>query len=804
MLPKREGLFKQRVWLTAATTPLDSRPSVKTRSQSDGFLDMSNTSWLTAAGPALDGCTARGALLVLTDASGTELEATLRESADERELEFACVDAATLGLTPARVLQAGVTSFLGNDSAAAHPEAGNLIRSALGDGAGATSAWERLCARWAGNSSEGPGSASPGARPWLAESEVLGRILQGIGEVEPRLLLVRSANLLDEASARALQALLGGGPAAGWACVVDGPSRAPSPCQRLTTALQRIADDERFDCVRYVELEAPAATPKKRPAPPESEGADELLTILSAARLPLPAAVVGSTALANYRGRSRRSGWVALDALLSSGHAEVCDALLTISGATRTGSDEDQDVAQVVAADCRALVEAVEEVLGEFAPLRLPLCAALAARGGATDSHALALDAGRAALQRGDVLTASTLLDRSIQGASEAEDAELALLRSRARRAAGDPEGALRSAERGLDRCAEGNPQAAALWNEVGRAAELLDQGTKAAASFASAVEAISGESNPLDAAHAHAGRARQLADADDFVAAAAAYGDEARTLEQNGLHHAAARSLANRALCMAQAGATDQAIKELQRAAERLSDGQSPDAEVLEARMLMGRVFRFAGKREQAKKALAMSADTAHQHAAADIEGQARLGLARLFLEGMPAQGPGRGEALRDGRAAAEATVAVARGLGDHALEAAAEGILGELSYRSEDWEGALQSLARQEVLWQCIGRIGDQVDVALRRSRVATRCDRWQDGLEAANSALNLASRRRLHELAAQAQLLRGESLQELDKGSEALAAFSEAERLYSSLGPSFRNQAEAASERARQAVG
>jgi tetratricopeptide (TPR) repeat protein len=169
-----------------------------------------------------------------------------------------------------------------------------------------------------------------------------------------------------------------------------------------------------------------------------------------------------------------------------------------------------------------------------------------------------------------------------------------------------------------------------------------------------------------------------------------------------------------------------------------------------------------------------------------------------------MPAQGAGRGEALRDSRQAAEAVLTIARTLADHPLEASAEGILGELSYRAEDWDGALSSLSRQEQLWKDSGRIGEQVDVALRRARVAARCERWEDSLSAADSALALASRRRLHELAAQAQLLRGETLQSLAKGADALAAFSEAERLYSSLGPAFANQAAAASERARQAVG
>jgi tetratricopeptide (TPR) repeat protein len=380
----------------------------------------------------------------------------------------------------------------------------------------------------------------------------------------------------------------------------------------------------------------------------------------------------------------------------------------------------------------------------------------------------------------------------------------LSLLRARAQIACGDPETALRCAEEGIANCDESDVDCAALHNAAGQAAELLDQRKKASRSFSAACELTASSDGPWDAAEARAGKARQLGAADDFVAAAAAFGEEARVLEHAGLSNGTARALARRAVCMAQAGATDQAIKELQRAAERLSGGEEPVSSVLESRMLMGRVFRFAGKREQAKKALAMAAETAALHAAADIEGQARLGLARLFLEGMPAQGAGRGEALRDSREAAEAVLKIARTLADHPLEALAEGILGELSYRAEDWDGALSSLSRQEQLWKSGGRVGEQVDVALRRARVAARCERWEDSLSAADSALALASRRRLHELAAQAQLLRGETLQSLDKSADALAAFSEAERLYSSLGSAFTSQAAAASERARQAVG
>jgi len=763
---------------------------------------MSEPSWITTAGPCLDGCAERGALLVFEEACGDQLVDLLAAAATQRDLDFACVDAQVVGLRATGVLRAGVASFLGG-GAATHPEAGELIRDALGEGAGARAAWQRLRARWAGQPQDGSSSGAAAGSPWIAEAEVLGRILAGVGEVEPRLLLVRSADHMDESSARVLQVLLAGSAAAGWIVALEGPLFSPGACDHLVAAMTRAHGDERFDCARLLHLAGPVAGDEDASGLPKRGSSVELLDILAAAGLPLPCAVVGSEALSRYRGTSPRSGWIDLDGLLDCGRAHSGEGMVFIAAASNA-ADDVAPRSQVQAADCRALRAAVEEVLDESAPLRTTLVAALAARGEGDDAWSAALNAGRAALLRGEPQSASRYLDDSARVAAGRGGSELALLQSRARSAAGDPAGALRCAQDGLRVAGEGNPHSAALWSEAGAAEERLDQTGKAAESFANAIKLCDGDTDPRDAARAKAGKARQLRAAEDFVAAAAAHGEEAQVLEQAGLRDAAGRALARRAEAMAQAGATDQAIKELGRAAERLSANQPPAAEVLEARMLMGRVFRFAGKRDQARKALALSAEAAQLHASADIEGQARLGLARLYLEGMPAQGAGRGEALRDGRAAAEATVSIARGLGDCALEAAAEGILGELSYRSEDWDGALQSLARQEELWEVAGRVGEQADVALRRSRVASRCDRPQDALEAADSALSLASRRRLHELAAQAQLLRGENLQAQGKGSDALAAFSEAERLYSSLGPSFKNQAAAASERARLAVG
>jgi len=760
---------------------------------------MDKAPWIIDAAATLDGCADRGAVLVVDDVRGGSFEDDLRDAASERQLEFGSVDAKVVGLQPAGVLRVGVEQFLDPTSQSAHPEAGELIRDALGQGVGAAAAWTRVTRRWAGQDVGGD-QADPNSRPWLAEAAVLGRILTGIGEAEPRLLLVRNADYLDEASARALRTLLAGGTAAGWAVILEGPLLAGSPAEQLVTALQRQTDDERFEGCRVMCLEGPSGDGEEAPALPQRGSSVELLDILAAASVPLPAAVVGSTALSVYRGCSPRSSWVDLDGLLHCKRAELVGSLLLVTGS----EDDDEPLTQVQAADCRALLDGLCEVLGEDEPLRAPLRAVLAARGAAPDAWQAAMDAGAAALSRGDAGTARQLLDDAASRAGAAAPPELFLLRARARISCADPEAALRCADEGIAHCKPGEKIAAALHNAAGAAAELNDQYKKARLNFDTACELIDGENDTWDAAAAHAGTARQLSASDDFVAAAAAYGEEARVLEKAGLPNATARALARRAVCMAQAGATEQAIKELHRAAERLSGGKNPSSSVLESQMLMGRVFRFAGKRDQAKKALSMAADAASLHAATDIEGQARLGLARLFLEGMPAQGAGRGEALRDGREAAEAVLTIARALGDQPLEAEAEGILGELSYRAEDWDGALSSLARQEQLWKDSGRISEQVDVALRRARVASRCERWDDSLGAADSALALASRRRLHELAAQAQLLRGETLQSLDKRADALAAFSEAERLYSSLGSAFTNQSAAAAERARQAVG
>ncbi len=253
----------------------------------------------------------------------------------------------------------------------------------------------------------------------------------------------------------------------------------------------------------------------------------------------------------------------------------------------------------------------------------------------------------------------------------------------------------------------------------------------------------------------------------------------------------------------MGKAGAAERAMKELGLARERAADPEDPHPAVLDVRILMGVVFRDSGSRESARKALALAAKKAAEHADPLREADARLMLSRFFLEAIPVKGKERGEALRDGREAAEAVVRLARGMGRSDLEAEGEALLGELSWRAEDWTSALESLGRQQALWKAAGRAAREADVAIRRSRLAGRQERWQEAFEAANQALLLATRRRLPEQTAQAQLARSEALEKLDRAEEALAAVAEAQRILSGLGEAFAGQAAAAEQRARQLV-
>ena len=499
----------------------------------------------------------------------------------------------------------------------------------------------------------------------------------------------------------------------------------------------------------------------------------------------VPADAVGSSALASYRGRSPRGGWEDLQGLLEAKAA-------ALPGGSVRLRKRRPSPGVVRRADARALRDAVAEVLAADDPTRGRLLARLAAAGGGRDAASFSRAAAADALARGEAEAAEGLL------AAAGPAAAAPLVRAQAARLRDDPATALRHAEAAVD-AGEGLP---ALY-ELALATWRGGRTGPAQARF----EALAEEADALDAQDV-VGTARFaqgciLEEEGDFVGAARVHGDAAKAYDAAGDDLQAARAFARRAVAMAKAGAPDRAVRELRLAMERAPDLDDPRPAALDVRILVGVVFREAGSRDKARQALGLAAEKAHRHAAPDREAEARLLAARFHLEAMPVRGAERGEAMRDGREAAEAAVGLARGSGLGAVEAEAEAVLGELAWRSEDWDGASASLDRQAVLWGRARRPAKEVDVAIRRGRLAGRRDDWETAFRAAVAALTLASKRRLKEQAAQAQLLRGEALENLDRASEALDAFAEAQRIYSALGAGFEAQARAAEQRARQAI-
>jgi tetratricopeptide (TPR) repeat protein len=216
-----------------------------------------------------------------------------------------------------------------------------------------------------------------------------------------------------------------------------------------------------------------------------------------------------------------------------------------------------------------------------------------------------------------------------------------------------------------------------------------------------------------------------------------------------------------------------------------------------------MGLVFREAGSRDKARQALGLAAKVAGANAAPVQEAEARLHLARFYIEALPTQGKERGEALRAAREAADQALGLARALGRDDLEAGAEEVLGELSWRAEDWDEALASLERQQGAWRRAGRASKEVDAAIRSSRLAARREQWDEAFASANSALMQATRKRLPEQTAQGQMARAEALAGMGRKDEALAALTEAQRIFGSLGEEFAAQGRAAEQRARRLI-
>lgn len=738
---------------------------------------------LAAALPVLRSCKDRGALLLLQGPLDAATADGLAELASAEGLAWGDVSAATWGLLPDGVVRGGLPAWLGGGL----PADESFCRDAVGEGPGAVAAWGRLVSRWVGAGDELP--LAPDDQGWRSCSEVLARVLAAVGDVEPRALLVRDAQAMDDGSIRAFAALLAGREAQGWTLILQQDGPPSSPVEGLAATLKRVPG------ARVERSELAAGEVEDGPGLPKRGSAVELLDVLGACPVPLPVEVVGSRALSTFRGCAPRSGWLDLQGMLDAGRAEPDGPLLRLLGSWTPTSDEGSALAK---ADCRALRAAVAEVLSEDDPLLWPLVAELALAGGEAAGPGLALAAGRRALNRGDARTAVRWFDRAAGCGAD----ELPILRARAARLAGAADVARRIAGEAL-RGSPGQDVMAELQLEAGLAAIEVDRipAAKGLLEQAAIAASASGELEVLAAARLAQGRL--LEEAGDFGPAARLLGEAAQACERLGAPREAARAFAARAVCMGKAGAAERAMKELGLARERAADPEDPHPAVLDVRILMGVVFRDSGSRESARKALALAAKKAAEHADPLREAAARLMLSRFFLEAVPVKGKERGEALRDGRAAAEAVVLLARGMGRADLEAEGEALLGELSWRAEDWSSALDSLGRQQALWKVAGRAAREADVAIRRSRLAGRQDRWKEAFDAANQALLLATRRRLPEQSAQAQLARSEALERLDRGEEALAAVAEAQRILSGLGEAFAGQAAAAEERARRLV-
>lgn len=734
----------------------------------------------------LDTLAERG-VVYAAPAKGRRAQSALRQAAKERGIDIVEIDVAALSLVPGGVVRAMAAEFLGG----AGPADEVFCRDAAGDGEGALAAWGRI--------RSGDASGEPDDPEFEAslrsEAEVRARILAAAGDLSPRLVIFRRAEALDDASARALRALLLGGAGAGWALIV--PAAESGPAIGLLDSLRAVCDDDRVPVANLLEI--PAGKKKKvgaddadadassddAPSLPSKGSSLELLAILSAAPVSVPAAVVGSATLSEYRGRPPRGGWEDLQGLLDAKAAALP------GGAIRLRSKRPSP-GVVRKADARALRDATAEVLPASDPTRGRLLAFLAAAAGGPDAVAYAIDAATDALARGEGEAAERLLAGAGLGA------EAPLLRAQAARLRDDPVAAQRHAEAAVT-AGEG----LAAHFELAMATWRLGRTGPAQARFA----VLADEAEALGAGSllgfARYAQGMILAQEADHVGAAKIHGDAAKAYDAAGDDLGAARAFARRAVSMAKAGAPDRAVRELRLAMERASDLDDPRPAALDVRILMGVVFREAGSRDKARLALGLAAEKAQRHAAPDREAEACLLAARFHLEGMPARGAERGEALRDGREAAEAAIALARGAGLGALEADAESVLGELAWRSEDWDGASASLDRQALLWERARRPAKEVDVAIRRGRLAGRQGDWETAFRAGVAALTLASKRRLREQGAQAQLLRGEALENLGRGSEALEAFAEAQRVYVALGEGFEAQARAAEQRARQAI-
>lgn len=740
----------------------------------------------------------RGALLL---ASSRVPEDAAREAAGSADLELVTVDAAVAGLLPFGVVRSAAADFLGGVGGS--PDDG-FCADAIGSGSGALVSWRALTAGWVGQpitddlsislSGDEMAAPPPAADTSVVDVELVRRVLAAVGETSPRLVHVRNAARLDGGSLAALRAMLAGGAHAGIVWLLDGPIPTDDPVHRALEPAIRAAQDQRFEGPGFATVTPPAPDASDAPSLPGRGSAVELLALLQAGGVPILEQMIGSASLAAYRGRSARSSWQDLEGLLVSGRARVEGGLVLVDAHGKP------DPGPLGRADARALRCALGDCVAPSDPLFVALDPALALAGEAADAADASLAAGRAALRSGDAIAARRWLDATV-GLRGRVSAEVALLRSEACRRLSEPESARRIAREALD-SAQGL-ESIELHLEVGLASQALGD-EKSALAYLERAGTRGGEAGAFAVAGAAWIALAELHQSGGrHGPGAKAAAEAARSFEQGGDSLSAAQAFATRAMCIAGAGQADRAIKELKLAMERTPDPDDPRPGALDVRIAMGMIFRDSGSRDKARQVLGLAVKRATAHAIADRGAIARLNLARFFLEGIPTRGPGRGEALASGRESAEIAVQQARSLGRADLEAEAEALLGELSWRSEDWEGAAAALAAEETLWSSIGQQARVIDVALRRGRLAVRRERWDEALLAAGTAMNQAQRRRMQDRLAQAHLLRAEALEKMDRGDEALASLQEAQRIYGSLGEAFAAQAGAAERRARALI-
>lgn len=750
--------------------------------------------WLEEAAARLG--SERGSLWVCDGPAPVDDVAAAARSAG---MEHVVIDAAIAGLVPFGVARCALPEFLGGLSG--RPDAA-FCADAVGEGAGAVATWEALCASWVGDPlsddldisfSDAGQSPAPAADPSIVQVELVRRVCAAAGEVAPRLVQVHHAAHIDGPSLATLRATLGGSGHAGTHWLLEGPIADGDSMTRALAPVRRAGADDRFEGPVVLDLVAPEAGDAETPSLPGRGTAVELLALLQAGGVPVPERVIGSESLCAYRGRPARASWQDLEGLIASGRADVRDGLVCVD------DHGVPDPGPLRRADARALREAILDDALDGDPLVAALDPALAVAGEDADAPAAALAAGRRLLRKGDPIGARRWLDAA--AGLGCTDPELALLRAEAARRVNEPDSARRLAREAVG--AARGATSAALHLEIGLSSHALGD-EKSALAYLERAATRGSEADDHDVA---AKAALALAELHEAAGrhgpGAKAAASAARSFEQAGDSLGAARAFATRAVCIASAGQADRSIKELKLAMERTPDPDDPRPGALDVRIAMGLIFRESGNREKARTALALALKRAGLHGIADRAALARLNLARFFLEGIPTRGPERGEALSSGRESAEIAVQLARSLGRADLEAEAEALLGELAWRSEDWEGAAAALAAEETLWGSIGQQARVTDVALRRGRLAVRRSDWAEAFAAANKAMTQAQRRRLTDRLAQAHLLRAEALEKLDRRDEALTSLQEAHRIYGSLGDAFAAQAGAAERRARQLI-